>query len=189
MAAVSPMIAIDGVLGDQFIGLQARMMSQALRKLAGPVHRSSTTLLFINQTREKIGVMFGSPVVTPGGKALKFYSSCRIEIIRIGTVKKGDDVLACRTRCKVVKNKVAPPFKKCEFDIVFGDGISKAGEVLDAAVDLLLVEKSGAWYSYDGERMGQGRDAAVEWLKANEEAYAAVEAGVRKEFGLDKSNG
>ena len=186
VAALTPIKEIEGEVGDYHVGAQARMMSQALRKLAGPVHRSNTTLVFINQTRQKIGIMFGNPTTTSGGNALKFYSSCRIEIARAGTVKKGEDALGCRTRCKVVKNKVAPPFKKCEFDIVFSEGISKAGEVLDAAVGLKLVDKSGAWYSYNEERMGQGRDAAVAWLKENEDEYAAIEHIVRKEMGLVK---
>lgn len=186
VAALVPKKEIDGEIGDYHVGSQARMMSQACRMLAGPVHRSNTTLVFINQTREKIGVMFGSPITTSGGKALKFYSSCRIEIARAGTVKKGEDALGCRTRCKVVKNKVGPPFKKCEFDIVFGEGINKAGEVVDAALVLKLIEKSGSWYSYDGDNIGQGRDAAVAWLKDNPTIYNTIENIVRKELGLVK---
>jgi recombination protein RecA len=184
VAALTPKKEIEGEVGDYHVGAQARMMSQGCRKLAGPVHRSNTTLVFINQTREKIGVMFGSPITTTGGKALKFYSSCRIEIARAGVVKKGEDSLGCRTRCKVVKNKVAPPFKKCEFDIVFSEGINKAGEVMDAALVLKIFDKAGAWYSYEGNNIGQGRDAAIQWMKDNEDVYAKVEGIVRKELGL-----
>lgn len=188
VAALTPLREIEGEVGDFHIGAQARMMSQALRKLASPVHKSKTTLVFINQTRTKIGVMFGNPTTTSGGNALKFYASCRVEIARTGTMKKGEDALGCRTRCKVVKNKVAPPFKKCEFDIVFGTGINKAGEVMDAAITLKLIDKAGAWYSYEGNNIAQGRDAAVEWLKANEDIYANIESVVRKELGLVKGN-
>lgn len=186
VAALTPVKEIEGEVGDFHIGSQARMMSQALRKLASPVHKSKTTLVFINQTRVKIGVMFGNPNTTSGGNALKFYASCRVEIARTGTMKKGEDSLGCRTRCKVVKNKVAPPFKIAEFDIVFGEGINRAGEVLDAAIVLKLVDKAGAWYSYDGNNIAQGRDAAVVWLKENPEIYASIESTVRKELGLVK---
>lgn len=184
VAALTPRKEIDGEIGDHHVGSQARMMSQALRKLASPVHKSNTTLVFINQTRVKIGVMFGNPTTTSGGTALKFYSSCRVEISRSKTVTRGDDALASLTRCKVVKNKVAPPFKKCEFEIAFGKGINRAGEVMDAATNLAIVEKAGAWYSYEGDSIGQGRDAAVAWMKDNPKIYANIEGIVRKELGL-----
>ena len=184
VAALTPKAEIDGEMGDFHIGAQARMMSQALRKLAGPVHRSKTTLVFINQTRQKIGVMFGSPTVTSGGKALPFYATQRVEIARIGNIKKGDEVPGCRTRCTVKKNKVAPPFRKCEFDIVFGLGINKAGEILDAATTLSIVEKSGAWYKYNNENIGQGRDGALDWFKANPDQFDVIEAQVRAHYGF-----
>ena len=184
VAALTPKAEIDGEMGDFHIGAQARMMSQALRKLAGPVHRSKTTLVFINQTRQKIGVMFGSPTVTSGGKALPFYATQRVEIARIGNIKKGDEVPGCRTRCTVKKNKVAPPFRKCEFDIVFGLGINKAGEILDAATTLSIVEKSGAWYKYNNENIGQGRDGALDWFKGNPEQFDVIEAQVRAHYGF-----
>ena len=164
VAALTPKAEIEGEMGDSHMGLQARLMSQALRKLTANIKRSNTMVLFINQIRMKIGVMFGNPETTTGGNALKFYSSARLDIRRIGAVKKGDEVLGNQTRVKVVKNKVAPPFKKCEFDILYNEGISKEGEIIDMGVELNLVEKSGAWYSYNGERIGLGRDNVREFL-------------------------
>jgi len=184
VAALTPIKEIDGEVGDYHVGAQARMMSQALRKLAGPVHKSKTTLVFINQTRQKIGVMFGNPTTTSGGKALPFYASQRVEIARIGNIKKGDDVPGCRTRCTVKKNKVAPPFRKCEFDIVFGEGINKAGEILDAATTLGMVVKSGSWYKYHDENIGQGRDGALDWFKANPDEFDVIETQVRAHYGF-----
>jgi len=184
VAALTPIKEIEGEVGDYHVGAQARMMSQALRKLAGPVHKSKTTLVFINQTRQKIGVMFGNPTVTSGGKALPFYASQRVEIARIGNIKKGEDVPGCRTRCTVKKNKVAPPFRKCEFDIVFGLGINKAGEILDAATTLGIVVKSGAWYKYNDENIGQGRDGALHWFTGNPEAFDTIETQVRAHYGF-----
>lgn len=184
VAALTPQAEIDGEMGDHNVGGQARLMSKALRKLAGPVHRSKTTLVFINQTRQKIGVMFGNPTITSGGRALPFYASQRVEISRIGNIKKGEEVPGCRTRCKVVKNKVAPPFRKCEFDIVFGKGINKTGEILDAATSLDLVDKSGAWYSYNGDKIGQGRDSALDWFVSNPVAFGEIETQVRAHYGF-----
>jgi recombination protein RecA len=184
VAALTPIKEIEGEVGDYHVGAQARMMSQALRKLAGPVHKSKTTLVFINQTRQKIGVMFGNPTTTSGGKALAFYATQRVEIARIGNIKKGDDVPGCRTRCTVKKNKVAPPFRKCEFDIIFGKGINKAGEVLDAATTLNIVSKSGAWYSYNGDNIGQGRDATLDWFSEHQEEFDVIEAQVRAHYGF-----
>lgn len=184
VAALTPIKEIEGEVGDYHVGAQARMMSQALRKLAGPVHKSKTTLVFINQTRQKIGVMFGNPTTTSGGKALAFYASQRVEIARIGNIKKGDDVPGCRTRCTVKKNKVAPPFRKCEFDIVFGEGINRAGEVLDAATTLNIVAKSGAWYSYNGDNIGQGRDATLDWFSEHQEEFDTIETQVRAHYGF-----
>lgn len=186
VAALVPKAEIDGEVGDHHVGLQARMMSQACRKLSGVVNKTKTILVFINQTRDKIGVMFGSKDTTTGGNALKFYSSQRIDIRRIGTIKdKGSqEALAVRAKCKVVKNKVAPPFRTCEFDIVFGKGINRAGEVVDAAVNLALIEKSGAWYKHDGEVIGQGRDQVCEYLEDNPEFFENLERAVRKELGM-----
>jgi len=184
VAALTPLKEIEGEVGDYHVGAMARMMSQALRKLAGPVHKSKTTLVFINQTRQKIGVMFGSPTVTAGGKALPFYASQRVEIARIGNIKKGEDVPGCRTRCTVKKNKVAPPFRKCEFDIIFGLGINKAGEILDAATTLSIVEKSGAWYKYNDENIGQGRDGALAWFTDNPGEFDTIESQVRAHYGF-----
>jgi recombination protein RecA len=171
-------------MGEAQMGLQARLMSQALRKLTGVVSKSRTCLVFINQLREKIGVMFGSPETTTGGRALKFYSSVRLDIRRIASIKDGEAVVGGRVRVKVVKNKVAPPFREAEFDILYGEGISKEGDLLDLAVDKKIVEKSGTWFSYSGERMGQGRENARQFLKDNPELRTAVEARVRKELGL-----
>jgi len=161
------------------VGLQARLMSQALRKLTGSISRSNTTVIFINQIRMKIGVMFGSPETTTGGNALKFYASVRLDIRRVGAIKKGDEVVGNETRVKVVKNKVSPPFKTADFDILYGVGVSREGEIIDLGVNLGLVEKSGAWYSYNGERIGQGRDNTREFLRANPEMAAAIEAQIR----------
>ena len=184
VAALTPKAEIEGEMGDSHMGLQARLMSQALRKLTANIKRSNTMVLFINQIRMKIGVMFGNPETTTGGNALKFYSSARLDIRRIGAVKKGDEVLGNQTRVKVVKNKVAPPFKKCEFDILYNEGISKEGEIIDMGVELNLVEKSGAWYSYNGERIGQGRDNVREFLKEHTEVASAIETAVRERVGL-----
>jgi len=184
VAALTPKAEIEGEMGDSHMGLQARLMSQALRKLTANIKRSNTMVLFINQIRMKIGVMFGNPETTTGGNALKFYSSARLDIRRIGAVKKGDEVLGNQTRVKVVKNKVAPPFKKCEFDILYNEGISKEGEIIDMGVELNLVEKSGAWYSYNGERIGQGRDNVREFLKEHTEVASAIEAALRERVGL-----
>ena len=184
VAALTPKAAIEGEMGDSHVGLHARLMSQALRKLTANIKRSNTMVIFINQIRIKIGVMFGNPETTTGGNALKFYSSARLDIRRIGAVKKGDEVLGNQTRVKVVKNKVAPPFKKCEFDILYNEGISKEGEIIDMGVELNLVEKSGAWYSYNGERIGQGRDNVREFLKEHKDVASAIEATLRERMGL-----
>ena len=171
-------------MGDSHMGLQARLMSQALRKLTGIVSKSRTCLIFINQIREKIGVMFGNPETTTGGRALKFYSSVRIDIRRIAAIKEGDVVTGSRTKVKVVKNKVAAPFREAEFDIMYGEGISREGDLLDVAVNHGLLEKSGAWFSYKGERIGQGRENARQFLKENKETLAKLDAEVRKTLGL-----
>jgi recombination protein RecA len=171
-------------MGDSHMGLQARLMSQALRKLTGIVSKSRTCLIFINQIREKIGVMFGNPETTTGGRALKFYSSVRIDIRRIAAIKEGDIVTGSRTRVKVVKNKVAAPFREAEFDILYGEGISREGDLLDIAVNNNLVEKSGSWFSYKGERIGQGRENARQFLKDNKDTMAKLDAEVRKALGL-----
>jgi recombination protein RecA len=184
VAALTPRAEIEGDMGDSHVGLHARLMSQALRKLTANIKRSNTMVIFINQIRIKIGVMFGNPETTTGGNALKFYSSARLDIRRIGAVKKGDEVLGNQTRVKVVKNKVAPPFKKCEFDILYNEGISKEGEMIDMGVELNLVEKSGAWYSYNGERIGQGRDNVREFLKEHTDVASGIEAAVRERLGL-----
>jgi recombination protein RecA len=184
VAALTPRAELEGDMGDSLPGLQARLMSQALRKLTAVVGRSNTSLLFINQIREKIGVMFGSPETTTGGRALKFYSSVRLDIRRIGAIKDGDVVVGNRTRVKVAKNKVAPPFRECEFDIIYGEGISKLGEIIDLGVDKKVVEKSGAWFSYRGERLGQGRDNSKNTLRENPEMCARAEAEVRMALGI-----
>ena len=171
-------------MGDSHVGLHARLMSQALRKLTANIKRSNTMVIFINQIRMKIGVMFGNPETTTGGNALKFYSSARLDIRRIGAVKKGDEVLGNQTRVKVVKNKVAPPFRKCEFDILYNEGISKEGEIIDMGVEHNIVEKSGAWYSYNGERIGQGRDNVREFLKDHLDVSQSIETAVRERVGL-----
>ena len=184
VAALVPKAEIEGEMGEAQMGLQARLMSQALRKLTGVVSKSKTTLVFINQLREKIGVMFGNPETTTGGRALKFYASVRMDIRRIASIKDGDQVIGGRTRVKVVKNKVAPPFREAEFDIMYGEDISREGDLLDLAVDKRIVEKSGAWFAFGGERLGQGRENAKQFLKENPSVRQAVEARVRKELGL-----
>src|SRR5467141_3320764 len=184
VAALVPKAELDGEMGDSHMGLQARLMSQALRKLTGTVAKSRTCLIFINQIREKIGVMFGNPETTTGGRALKFYSSVRIDIRRIAAIKEGDVVTGSRTRVKVVKNKVAAPFREAEFDILYGEGISREGDLLDLAVNNNLLEKSGSWFSYKNERIGQGRENARQFLKDNAETMAKLDAEVRKALGM-----
>ena len=184
VAALVPKAELDGEMGDQFVGIQARLMSQAMRKLTGIVSKSNTCLIFINQIREKIGVMFGSPETTSGGRALKFYSSVRADIRRIAAIKDGDVVIGNRTKVKVVKNKVAPPFREAEFDILYGEGVSREGDLIDLAVAQNVVEKSGSWYSYKGERIGQGRENARQFMKDNAETRAALDAEVRTALGL-----
>ena len=184
VAALVPKAELDGEMGDSHVGLQARLMSQALRKLTGTVSKSRTCLIFINQIREKIGVMFGNPETTTGGRALKFYSSVRIDIRRIGAVKEGDVVVGSRTKVKIVKNKVAAPFRDAEFDILYGEGISREGDVLDLAVLHNIVEKSGAWYSYSGERIGQGRENVRGFLKENKDIFARMDSELRKKLGI-----
>ncbi|HEU4389991.1 MAG TPA: recombinase RecA [Blastocatellia bacterium] len=184
VAALVPKAELDGEMGDSLPGLQARLMSQALRKLTAVTARSKTCLVFINQIREKIGVMFGNPETTTGGRALKFYASIRIDIRRISSIKDGDTVVGSRTKAKVVKNKVAPPFRDAEFDIMYGEGISREGDILDLAVEHRVVEKSGAWFSFQGERLGQGRENAKTVLKSNAELASKIEGGVRKALGI-----
>jgi recombination protein RecA len=186
VAALVPKAELDGEMGDSHVGLQARLMSQALRKLTGIVSKSRTCLIFINQIREKIGVMFGNPETTTGGRALKFYSSVRIDIRRIAAIKEGDQVMGSRTKIKVVKNKVAAPFREAEFDIMYGEGISREGDLIDIAVNHNIVEKSGSWFSYKGERIGQGRENAKQFLRDNQDVLARIEAEVKKALGLDK---
>lgn len=185
VAALVPKAEIEGEMGDSHVGLQARLMSQALRKLSGAINKSKTTAIFINQIREKVGVMFGNPETTPGGRALKFYSSIRLEVRRAETLKQGNDMIGNRTRIKVVKNKVAPPFKQAEVDIMYGQGISKEGEILDIGSDLDIVQKSGAWYSFNEERLGQGRENAKQFLQENADIRSTIEQAVRDHFGLD----
>ncbi|MDO5118784.1 MAG: recombinase RecA [Coriobacteriales bacterium] len=185
VAALVPRAEIEGEIGDTTVGLQARLMSQALRKLAGSLSKSKTTCIFINQLREKIGIMFGNPETTPGGRALKFFSSVRLDIRRIDNIKQGSEVVGSRVRVKVVKNKVAAPFKQAEFDIMYGTGISKEGSILDMAVDLDIVNKSGAWFTYETERLGQGREAAKAFLAANPDLRDEIETKVRVACGLD----
>jgi recombination protein RecA len=184
VAALVPRAEIDGEMGEAQMGLQARLMSQALRKLTGAVSKSKTSLIFINQLREKIGVMFGNPETTTGGRALKFYASVRIDIRRIGAIKDGDQVVGGRTRVKVVKNKVAPPFREAEFDVMYGEGISKEGDLLDLAVERKIVEKSGTWFAYSGERLGQGRENVKQFLKDNPAILKSIDERVRTELGL-----
>jgi recombination protein RecA len=184
VAALVPKAELEGEMGDAQMGLQARLMSQALRKLTGSISRSKTTVIFINQLRMKIGVFFGSPETTTGGNALKFYSSLRLDIRKVNAIKQGQDVIGMRTRVKVVKNKMAPPFRETEFDIIFGEGISREGDILDLAADNNIIEKSGAWYSFKGERLGQGRDNTKNFLKENTDILKEIERGVRAKMGL-----
>jgi recombination protein RecA len=180
VAALTPKAEIEGEMGDSHVGLQARLMSQALRKLTGNIKRSNAIVLFINQIRMKIGVMFGSPETTTGGNALKFYASVRLDIRRTGSIKKGDEVVGNETKVKVVKNKVAPPFKQVEFDILYGEGISREGEIVDLGSAAGIMEKSGAWYSYEGNRIGQGKDNARGYLREHPEVAQAIEARIRE---------
>ena len=182
VAALVPKAEIDGEMGDTHVGLQARLMSQALRKLAGVLNRSNASLVFINQLREKVGVMFGSPETTPGGRALKFYASVRLDIRKIEAIKQDSEIIGNKVRVKVVKNKVAPPFRETEFDIIYGKGISKSGNILDLAVNLDIVEKAGAWFSYNGERIGQGRENAKKYIENNPELMQELDQKVRKNF-------
>ena len=182
VAALTPRAEIEGEMGDSHVGLHARLMSQALRKITGNINRSNTLVIFINQIRMKIGVMFGSPETTTGGNALKFYASVRLDIRRIGSIKKGDEVIGNETKVKVVKNKVAPPFKTAEFDILYGEGISREGELIDMGVEAKIVDKAGAWYSYGEERIGQGKDNSRQYLKDNPEVATRLEAELREKF-------
>ncbi|MFD1407664.1 recombinase RecA [Kroppenstedtia eburnea] len=184
VAALVPKAEIEGEMGDSHVGLQARLMSQALRKLSGAISKSKTIAIFINQIREKVGVMFGNPETTPGGRALKFYSSVRLEVRRAETIKQGNEMVGNRTRIKVVKNKVAPPFKQAEVDIMYGEGISKEGSILDIGSDLDIVKKSGAWYSFEGDRLGQGRENSKQFLKENEKVALSIENKIREHFNL-----
>ena len=186
VAALVPKAEIEGDMGEAQMGLQARLMSQALRKLTGAVSKSKTSLIFINQLREKIGVMFGNPETTTGGRALKFYSSVRIDIRRIGAIKDGEDVVGNRTRIKVVKNKMAPPFREAEFDIMYGEGVSREGDLIDIAVEHKIIDKSGAWFSYSGERLGQGRENVKTYLKEHIELRSTIEEKVRKALGRSR---
>jgi recombination protein RecA len=187
VAALVPKAEIEGEMGDAHVGLQARLMSQALRKLSGAISKSKTTAIFINQIREKVGIMFGNPEVTPGGRALKFYASVRLEVRRAEQLKLGNDIVGNRARIKVVKNKVAPPFKQAEVDIMYGQGISQEGEILDIGADLDIVEKSGSWYSYNKERLGQGRENSKLYLKENESVKAEIKQRIRAHYNLDDS--
>ena len=186
VAALVPRAEIEGEMGDSHMGLQARLMSQALRKLTGIIGKTMTSVIFINQIRMKIGIVFGNPETTTGGNALKFYSSVRLDIRRIGSIKEGQEITGNRTRVRVVKNKIAPPFKDAEFDIMYGEGISKTGDLLDMGVDKEIIEKSGSWYSYDGERIGQGRENVKKFLKENPDIYNSLYIKVRNELGLSK---
>jgi recombination protein RecA len=185
VAALTPRAEIEGEMGDSHVGLQARLMSQALRKLSGSLKRSNTTAVFINQLREKIGVMFGSPETTPGGRALKFYSSVRLDVRRIETLKDGTDAVGNRVRVKVVKNKVAPPFRQAEFDIIYGEGISKEGSLIDVGVEEGIVRKAGAWYTYEGEQLGQGKEKARMFLKENVDIALEIEKRVKDKLGVN----
>ena len=188
VAALTPRAEIEGDMGDSHMGLQARLMSQALRKLTSQIQRTNTLVIFINQLRMKIGVMFGNPETTTGGNALKFYASVRLDIRRIGAIKKGDEIVGAETRVKVVKNKVAPPFKKAEFDVLYGEGISLEGEIIDEGVNLDLIEKAGSWYSYKGEKIGQGKDKVREYLKDNPEISKEIEDSIRAQSNLSMAN-
>src|SRR5205814_57767 len=187
VAALVPKSELDGEMGDSHMGVQARLMSQAMRKLTGNVSKSNTCLIFINQIREKIGVMFGNPETTTGGRALKFYSSIRADIRRIAAIKDGDVVTGNRTKVKIVKNKIAAPFREAEFDIIYGEGISKEGDLLDLGAAQNIIEKSGSWYSYKGERIGQGRENARQFLKQNPDIYKEIDTAVRRALGLLKT--
>ena len=189
VAALTPKAEIEGEMGDQLPGLQARLMSQALRKLTATIKKTNCTVIFINQIRMKIGVMFGSPETTTGGNALKFYASVRLDIRRIGSIKKGDEVIGSETKVKVVKNKVSPPFKTAEFDILYGEGISREGEIVDMGVVAKVVEKSGAWYAYGGEKIGQGKDNAREFLRENPDIAREIENKIRESLGIALLNG
>lgn len=186
VAALVPKAEIEGEMGDSHVGLQARLMSQALRKLSGAINKSKTIAVFINQIREKVGVMFGNPETTPGGRALKFYSTIRLEVRRAETLKQGNDMVGNKTRIKVVKNKVAPPFRTAEVDIMYGEGISKEGEIIDMGSDLDIVQKSGSWYSYNDERLGQGRENAKLYLKENPDLRLEISQKIREHYGLDE---
>ena len=186
VAALVPQAEIDGEMGDSHVGLQARLMSQALRKLAGTINKTKTTAIFINQLREKVGVMFGNPETTTGGRALKFYSSVRLDIRRSEAIKQGESIIGNKTTIKVVKNKVAPPFKTASVDIMYGEGISREGEIVDLASELGIIEKSGAWYSYNGDKIGQGKENVKVYLKENPELKAELEAKIREHFGISK---
>lgn len=188
VAALVPKAEIEGEMGDSHVGLQARLMSQALRKLSGAISKSKTVAIFINQIREKVGIMFGNPEVTPGGRALKFYASVRLDVRRIETLKQGNDMIGNRTRIKVVKNKVAPPFKQAEFDIMYGEGISREGSILDTGAELDIISKSGAWYSLDSERLGQGRENAKQFLRDNPEVASQIEEKIRAHYNLPGFN-
>jgi len=184
VAALVPRAELEGEMGDAHVGLQARLMSQALRKLTGAISKSNTVAIFINQLREKVGIMFGNPEITPGGRALKFYASVRLEVRKTETLKQGADVVGTRTRVKVVKNKVAPPFKQADFDIMYGEGISREGTIIDIGTDMDIVEKSGAWYSYKGERLGQGRENVKEYLREHGEITAEIEGKIRDTLSI-----
>ena len=188
VAALVPRAEIEGEMGDAHVGLQARLMSQALRKLTGVTSKSNAIIVFINQIREKVGVMFGNPEITPGGRALKFYASIRLEVRKTETLKQGADIVGVRTRVKVVKNKVAPPFKQADFDIMYGEGISREGCIIDIGTDMNIIEKSGAWYSYKGERLGQGRENVKEYLKEHREIMAEIEGKLREALNVGTVN-
>ena len=186
VAALVPQAEIDGEMGDSHVGLQARLMSQALRKLSGSINKTNTIVIFINQLREKVGILFGNPETTPGGKALKYYASVRLDIRRGEQIKQGTDIIGNRTNIKVVKNKVAPPFKTTSVDIMYGEGVSKLGEIVDMSADIGLIEKSGAWYSYNGDKIGQGRENVKQFLKDNPELCEQLETEIRKHYGIDR---
>ncbi len=187
VAALVPKAEIEGEMGDSHVGLQARLMSQALRKLTGAISKSRTTAVFINQIREKVGVLFGNPEVTPGGRALKFYASLRLEVRRVEAIKQGNEMVGMRVKVKVVKNKVAPPFRQAEFDLLYGQGISKEGSLLDVATDFGILEKTGAWYSYGDQRLGQGREAVRDYLKQNPDVAATIETRIREKLQLGQA--
>ena len=188
VAALVPQAEIEGEMGDSHVGLQARLMSQALRKLSGAINKTNTICIFINQLREKVGVMFGNPETTPGGRALKFYSSIRLDVRRAEQIKQGTEVVGNRTVVKVVKNKVAPPFKTAEVEIMYGEGVSKEGEIIDIASNLNIIEKSGAWYSYNGEKIGQGKENVKLLLKENKELFDEINEKVRSHYNFNKEN-